>query len=61
MSTEPLRGHAVQAPMESAPNATPRVSVIHVAPSPMAAASNNVKQELRNSRTWIPIARETED
>jgi hypothetical protein len=55
MSTDPLLGHAVQAPIVSAPNATPRVSVSHVAPSPMAAASTSVKQEPKNRRTFDPI------
>ena len=55
MSTEPLFGHAVQAPMVSAPKATPRVSVSQVAPSPIAAASIKVKQELKNRRTFDPI------
>src|SRR5579884_33430 len=43
MSCEPLFGQAVQAPMVSEPNATPRVSVSHVVPSPTRAASANVK------------------
>src|ERR1700730_15399083 len=55
MSTEPLVGHAVHAPMVKAPKATPRVSVSQVAPSPIAAASIKVKQEPRNKRTFDPI------
>ena len=55
MSTEPLFGHAVQAPMVRAPKATPRVSVSQVAPSPIAAASIKVKQEPKNKRTFDPI------
>ena len=41
--------------MVIAPNATPRVSVSQVAPSPIAAASINVKQEPKNNRTFDPI------
>jgi len=55
MSTDPLFGQAVQAPMVSEPKATPRVSVCQVAPSPMTAASSKVKQELKNRRTFDPI------
>jgi len=44
MSTEPLFGQAVHAPMLSAPKATPRVSVSQVVPSPTTAASISVKQ-----------------
>ena len=50
MSTEPLFGHAVQAPTVNEPKATPRVSVSHVAPRPIAAAISNVKNEPNRRR-----------
>src|SRR5580698_7599646 len=56
MSTEPLFGQAVHAPTLSEPNATPRVVVIHVAPSPMAAARINVKNEPNSRRISRRVA-----
>ena len=56
MSTVPVFGQAVQAPTFMAPKATPRVNVSQVAPSPIAAANINVKQELTNKRTFDPVA-----
>src|SRR3984885_11481461 len=57
MSTDPLFGHDVQAPIVSEPKATPRLIVSHVAPSPMAAASSNVKHDPNSSRTFVPMQR----
>src|ERR1700733_3537774 len=57
MSTDPLFGHAVQAPIVSEPKAMPRLIVSHVAPSPMAAASSNVKHDPNSSRTFVPMQR----
>src|SRR6516162_742006 len=50
MSADPLFGHAVQAPIVSAPKAIPRVNVNQVAPSPIAAAINKVKHEPKRRR-----------
>jgi hypothetical protein len=55
MSTDPLRGHAVHAPIFSEPKATPRVTVSQVALSPMTAARKSAKQEPKNRRTFVPI------
>src|ERR1700722_15086120 len=53
ISTDPLFGQAVHAPMVSGPNATPRVSVNQVAPKPMAVASNKGKKDPKNNRMAV--------
>src|SRR5205807_2405961 len=50
MSVLPFLGHAVQAPILIAPNAVPRVSASHVAPSPTAAPTKTPKKEPRTNR-----------
>src|SRR5260370_32359674 len=57
MSTDPLFGHAFQAPMVSEPKATPRVMVSQVAPRPMAAASISAKHDPNRRRTLDPVGR----
>src|SRR5271169_5923046 len=54
ISTDPLFGHAVQAPMVSEPKATPRLSVNQVALRPRTAATKKVKQDPNNSRMVDP-------
>src|SRR5580693_2682605 len=57
MSTDPLFGHAFQAPMVSEPKATPRVIVSQVAPRPIAAASISAKHDPKRRRTLDPVGR----
>src|ERR1700730_2329812 len=57
MSTDPLFGHAFQAPMVSEPKATPRGIVSQVAPRPMAAASISAKHDPKRRRTLDPVGR----
>src|ERR1700687_1817842 len=57
ISTDPLFGRAVQAPMVSEPKATPRVIVSQVAPRPMAAASISAKHDPKRRRTLDPVGR----
>src|SRR5215470_5095314 len=54
ISSVPVLGHAVQAPSAMLPNAAPWVSANHVAPSPMAAASENESSDPNSSRTERP-------
>src|SRR5580692_7285523 len=57
ISTDPLFGHAVQAPMLSEPKARPWVIVSQVAPRPMAAASISAKHDPKRRRTLDPVGR----
>src|ERR1700680_1140917 len=57
MSTDPLFGHAFQAPMVIEPKATPRVIVSQVAPRPIAAASISAKHDPKRRRTLDPVGR----
>src|ERR1700751_1012720 len=57
MSTDPLLGHAFQAPMVIEPKATPRVIVSQVAPRPIAAASISAKHDPKRRRTLDPVGR----
>jgi hypothetical protein len=47
----PVFGHAVQAPMVTAPKAVERDKVSQVAPSPTAAATAKAKSDPKKNRT----------
>jgi hypothetical protein len=47
----PVFGHAVQAPMETAPKAVPRAKVSHVAPRPTKAATAKANNDPNSNRT----------
>src|SRR6185437_12471663 len=51
MSTVPVRGRAVQAPIVRVPSSVPRVVVIQVEPTPTAAASPNATSATNRSLT----------
>src|SRR5689334_11077409 len=51
MSTVPVRGRAVQAPIVSAPSSVPRVVVIQVEPRPTTAASANATNATNSNLT----------
>src|SRR6185312_3408584 len=51
MSTVPVRGRAVQAPIVSVPSSVPRVVVIHVEPTPTAAARPNATSATNKTLT----------
>src|SRR5215510_12249248 len=51
MSRVPFLGHAVHAPIVTAPNATPRLTASHVAPRPSSAATNRANKDPSTNRT----------